>query len=96
MIGTGFAVPMTASGRRPPVRLTKLAPICSSGVVTRAIGRLARLASPVKKVGDRVAGDEAHHQAGRRAAVAHVEHLIGFDEAADADSAHAPDRRRRF
>ena len=38
-----------------------------------------------------MAGDEAHHQAGRRAAVAHVEHLIGFDEAADADSAHPPD-----
>jgi len=36
-----------------------------------------------------VAGDEAHHQTRRRAAVAHVEHLIGFHEAAD--SAHPPD-----
>ncbi len=66
MIGTGFSVPMTARGSRPPVRLTKLAPICSSGVVTRAIGRLARLASPVKKV---VIGWLATRPIIRRAAV---------------------------
>ena len=35
-------------GRRPPARPTACAPNSASGSVTRAIGRLLRLASPVK------------------------------------------------
>ena len=49
-IGSGSLVPMTASGRRPPSRPTKRAPIARSGVVTRAIGRRHSDSSPVKKL----------------------------------------------
>ena len=66
MIGTVRSLPTTVSGSRPPDRPTKRAPICSSGPVTRAIGRLFSEASPVNT---QVIGCDATRPISRRAAV---------------------------
>ena len=58
--------PVTASGNRPPDRLVICAPISSSGILTRPMGRLCRLASPAKKV---VNGQAATNPISSRAAV---------------------------
>ena len=51
--GNASTAPSMASGRRPPSRAVKRAPVSAKGCMTRAIGRLRRLASPVmtEKIG---------------------------------------------
>ncbi len=51
--GMASTAPSIASGRRPPSRAVKRAPVADSGSVTRRIGRPRRLASPVmtEKIG---------------------------------------------
>jgi len=41
--------------------------------------------------GDAMAGDQAHQQAGRGAAIAHVERFLRLEQAADADAMNMPD-----
>ncbi len=41
--------------------------------------------------GDRMAGDQAHQQPGRRARIAHVERGLRLQQPADADAPHMPD-----
>ena len=48
MTGVGFAAPVSVIGSRPPRRPRASAPKRASGSVIRPIGRLRRLASPVK------------------------------------------------
>ncbi len=49
MIGTGFRAPCSVSGRRPPSAVSKRAPNCASGVVTRPMGRRDSEASPTQR-----------------------------------------------
>ena len=47
-MGSGSAAPLTVIGNRPPSRPVNLAPMRSSGAVTRPMGRRQSDASPVK------------------------------------------------
>ena len=65
-IGTISSVPTMASGRRPPSRPSKRAPMRDSGSITRCIGRRRSEASPVMTL---VKGWLARMPASRRAEV---------------------------
>ena len=65
--------PRIVIGRPPCAGSSTRAPIASSGRATRRIGRRLRLASPMNVAAIGRRGDDAGHQARRRAAVAAVE-----------------------
>ena len=85
--------PCTASGRRPPSRVQKRAPVAESGSVTRFIGPPPQRGVAGHHREDRVARQQAAEQAGGGAGIAHVEHVGRLDQAADAAAGDAPGAR---
>ena len=55
MIGTASRAPCSVRGSLPPSAVSKRAPICESGTVTRPMGRFDNEASPMQRVVNGVA-----------------------------------------
>ena len=79
-IGTGSAAPVTASGSRPPSRLTKLRP-----EMRQRLDDPAHRPAPQRGVagdegGERVGRQHAEQQPRRGAGIAEIEHVLGLAE----------------
>ena len=78
-----------------PSAVSMRAPIWRSGVATRSIGRFISDAVADQLAVERLAGQQAGHQAHGRAGIAHVERVRRRLQAAQADAVHAHFAARR-
>ena len=89
-IGTISSVPTMASGRRPPSRPSKRAPMRDERLDHALHRPPAQRGIAGHDAGEGMAGEDAGEQARRGAGVAELEHVGGLAAAADAETAHAP------
>ena len=90
-----MAAPLTASGSRPPSRLTKRAPNAAQRLDDAAHRPAPQRGVAGDEGGDRVGRQDAEEEPRRGAGIAEIEQIFGLGEPADPDAVDQSTGRRR-